>query len=223
MLGAGSLVLKDVPAVAWCRRAAPRSRKCPVIGCAGSDLPFAGAARPAVCRPDGSHPPLATHAALPVAVPLGGDLVRVFFSGRDAQAFLRRYDCLRLGEDPVVQEASRSGLASGFCRRVRRCRGQARLCRRRRRGDRLYYMGWNVGGAVPWRNAIGLAYTAMHDGPVRSVLWPVMDRDTRSLQSVLSMGAAQRAAGWWMWYGTHLAWGAAQSDMHHAIRTAHSE
>ena len=176
--------------------------------------------------PTSGHPALLSHAALPVAHSLGGDLVRIFFSGRDrANRSAVGSVVVRLGDEPLLQEEQAepvllpgavgafddAGIGLGSI-----VAGDD--------GDRLYYMGWNVGGAVPWRNALGVAFGDAREARFeRRFLGPLMDRDkldpfSLSYPWVLRLGPAE----WRMWYGTHLAWGAAQSDMSHAIRTATS-
>jgi len=178
---------------------------------------------PPVAGPD---PALVSHAALPVAVPLEGDLVRVFYSGRDARNRSAVGTLvLRVCESPCVEEARATpvllpggpgafddaGIGVGSV-----AAGEG--------GDRLYYMGWNVGGSVPWRNAIGFAVGSASEGRFeRFSAGPVMDRDpvdpySLSYPWVLRLGQQD----WRMWYGTHQRWGAAKSDMSHAIRAAHS-
>lgn len=179
-----------------------------------------------VFSPLGQHPALLTHAALPVAASLSSDLVRVFFSGRDA---MNRSSVgsviLRIGDRPRVEDVPSdpvllpgatgafddSGLGVGCI-----VRGETE--------DRLYYMGWNVGGSVPWRNAIGVAVGSVETGHfVRLSDGPIMDRDTVDHYSLSYPWVCQAARGvWTMWYGTHLAWGAEKADMSHAIRRATS-
>jgi hypothetical protein len=179
-----------------------------------------------VYSPDGSQPLLVTHAALPVAVPLEGDIVRVLFSGRDAA---NRSSVgtlvLRLAELPRVMEVSREPVLVPGKRGAFDDAGVGVGCvTTGPQGDRLYYMGWNIGGSVPWRNAIGVAFGDVRTGHFeRFADGPIMDRDpvdpfSLSYPWVLRLGIED----WRMWYGTHLAWGADKSDMHHAIRLARS-
>lgn len=179
-----------------------------------------------VFTPSGQHPALASHAALPVAAPFSSDLVRVFYSGRDERNRSSIGSVvIRLGDQPMVEDASPkpvlqpgvlgafddSGLGVGSI-----VPGD--------REDRLYYMGWNVGGSVPWRNAIGLAMGSVESGRFeRYSVGPIMDRDTvdyYSLSYPWVLNTAPRV--WTMWYGTHLAWGSEKADMSHAIRRATS-
>ncbi len=179
-----------------------------------------------VYRPDGSDPRLMTHAALPVAVPLGGDIVRVYFSGRDAdQRSSVATLLLQLSAPPRVLEMARDPVIAPGVRGAFDDAGVSVGCVvSGPDGDRLYYMGWNVGGSVPWRNAIGLACGDARSGRFeRHATGPIMDRDpidpfTLSYPWVLRRGPND----WRMWYGTNLAWGAEKSDMFHVIRAAHS-
>jgi len=179
-----------------------------------------------VYRPTGHHSLLQTHAALPVAVPLGGDLARVYYSGRDAgnRSSIASL-VLRLGEAPRVEEQPSSPLLTPGTGGAFDDSGCSVGCVvPEPAGDRLYYMGWNLGIEVPWRNAIGLALGDARTGRFeRFCAGPIMDRDTvdhfsLSYPWVLKLGTAD----WRMWYGTHLAWGTNRSDMHHAIRAARS-
>lgn len=178
-------------------------------------------------QPDGHHPLLATHAALPVAAPIGGDLVRVYYSGRDARnrssigsLVLRLSDAPKVeavSPEPILVPGTTGAFDDAGCGVGCVVPDPA--------GDRLYYMGWNVGGSVPWRNALGLAIGDATNGRFERIsAGPIMDRDivdpfSLSYPWVLRLGPSD----WRMWYGTHLTWGADKSDMNHAIRTAFSD
>lgn len=176
--------------------------------------------------PSGRHSALRSHAALPTAFPLTDDLVRVFYSGRDeANRSAVGSVVLRLGEEPRIEDASPDpilvpGDVGGFDDAGVGV-GSVVACED---GDRLYYMGWNVGGSTPWRNAVGVALGDAKTGRFeRAYLGPIMDRspiDPYSLSYpwVLRLGPDD----WRMWYGTHMQWGASQADMSHAIRSATS-
>ena len=179
-----------------------------------------------VFTPSSRHPALASHAALPVAAPFSSDLVRVFYSGRDERSRSSIGSVvIRLANQPQVEDAPpepilRPGLAGAFDDSGL---GVGSIVRGETE-DRLYYMGWNVGGSVPWRNAIGLATGSIEYGRFeRFSVGPIMDRDTVDHYSLSYPWVLNTAPGaWTMWYGTHLAWGAEKADMSHAIRRATS-
>lgn len=176
--------------------------------------------------PSGQHAALISHAALPVPYPLGGDLVRVFYSGRDAT---NRSSVgtvvIRLGDNPRIEEQQTEPvlLPGGTGAFDDAGIGIGSIVPGKNE-DRLYYMGWNVGGSVPWRNAIGMAVGNAREGRFeRRFLGPILDRGLFDPYSLSYPWVLQIAPqDWRMWYGTHLQWGASQADMSHAIRTATS-
>ncbi|WP_044559020.1 hypothetical protein [Azospirillum sp. B4] len=176
--------------------------------------------------PAGADASLLTHAALPVAVPLEGDLVRVFFSGRDAANRSAVGTVLiRLGEVPRVEDQPAAPvLLPGGVGAFDDAGVGIGCVVPGGDADRLYYMGWNVGGSVPWRNAIGVAFGDARSGRFeRAFAGPVLDRNVMDPYSLSYPWVLQLGPGdWRMWYGTHLTWGAAIADMSHAIRHASS-
>lgn len=179
-----------------------------------------------VYEPAHSHPLLHSHAALPVGVPLGGEHVRVFYCGRDqANRSSIATLVLRLGEPPRVEEVALApvlepGSAGTF--------DDAGLgigsIVPAPDGDRLYYMGWNLGRSVPWRNAIGVAIGDARQGRFKRLsAGPIMDRDITDHFSLSYPWVVRQSPDRWdMWYGTHLTWGHSSADMSHAIRKATS-
>ncbi len=170
-----------------------------------------------------------SHAANPVADPLDERIVRIFFSPRDAKnrssiAWLELdmrepTRVVRVCEDPVLRPGEPGAFDDSGC---------SVGCVIRNGSERLlYYLGWNLGVTVPWRNAIGLAVSV--DGGerfVRTSLAPIVDRSavdpyTLSYPWVIREGRREGAA-WHMWYGSHLRWGGSLSDMDHRIKHAGS-
>ncbi len=176
--------------------------------------------------PDGRTPWLRTHASNPVALPLGGTRVRVFFGGRDEENRSRigSFDMdlgdpaksVRLRETPLLEPGPRgafddSGVSMGCLRRD----GSSVF---------LYYVGWTLGVTVPFRNTIGLAVSDGPDAPFRKVsLAPVLDRSAEDPYSLSYPFVLSTGFGLRMWYGTTLSWGPGFGDMRHAIRGATSD
>lgn len=161
-----------------------------------------------------------------MGVPLGGEHVRVFYCGRDqANRSSIATLVLRLGEPPRVEEVALApvlepGSAGTF--------DDAGLgigsIVPAPDGDRLYYMGWNLGRSVPWRNAIGVAIGDARQGRFKRLsAGPIMDRDITDHFSLSYPWVVRQSPDRWdMWYGTHLTWGHSSADMSHAIRKATS-
>src|SRR5438477_8439003 len=163
-----------------------------------------------------------THAANPVAEHRGADVFRVYFSSRDernrssiawVEIDLRRpLEVLRIASQPVLGPGEPgsfddSGTSMGCL--VTRPEG-TRL---------LYYVGWNLGVTVPWRNSIGLAISEGLDEPFeRIALAPIMDRCATDPYTISYPCVLYDGRTWKMWYGSSLAWGAMQADMNHVIK-----
>lgn len=176
----------------------------------------------------GEYPWMQSHAANPVAEHRGGDVYRVHFSARDAQrrahiAFVdfdltRPQHVLALSEAPVLAPGETgtfddSGVSMG--------------CLVKHQGKRfLYYLGWNLGVTVPWRNAIGLAVSESDDAPfIRVSQAPIMDRHHHDPFSISYPWVMIDDGCWRMWYGSNLSWGTGQrqEEMSHLFKYAESD
>jgi predicted GH43/DUF377 family glycosyl hydrolase len=174
--------------------------------------------------PDRIAPWMVSHAANPVAEPLGESLCRVYFSTRDDRkrssiAWLEvdlrdPTNVLRIAEVPVLSPGrigafDDSGASMGCIARV----GADRY---------LYYLGWNLGVTVPWRNSIGLAVSRNEGGFERVSEAPVLDRGHHDPFSVSYPWVLREDGLWRMWYGSNTNWGEAQKDMAHLVKYAES-
>jgi predicted GH43/DUF377 family glycosyl hydrolase len=168
---------------------------------------------------------MVSHAANPVAKHLQGDLFRIYFSSRDSEnrssigfveIDIKRPDqILKLGDKPVVQPGERgsfddSGTSMGCLVTV----GNT---------EYLYYLGWNLGVTVPWRNSIGLA---INDSSVPNFTKysraPILDRNEIDPYSISYPWVRREETLWKMWYGSNLKWGSQQTDMAYVIKYAES-
>jgi predicted GH43/DUF377 family glycosyl hydrolase len=173
-----------------------------------------------------NHDRMVSHAANPVAEPLGGGLFRVYFSCRDKSNrssigffefdIKRPKEVLFVSTDPVVCPGE-TGLFDDS--------GTSMGCLVLTNGMKyLYYVGWNLGVTVPWRNSIGLAINHSSGDPVfvKYSKAPIMDRNQVDLFSLSYPWVMKGEALWKMWYGSNLSWGAKQTDMMHVIKYAES-
>ncbi len=175
--------------------------------------------------PEDNYEWMVSHAAIPVAEPTGGGVFRVYFSCRDRDnrssiGFLE-FDIrnpnvvLGLGRQPLIQPGE-PGLFDDS--------GTSMGCLVSINGKKyLYYVGWNLGVTVPWRNSIGLAI-----GDVAGVQFakyaraPIIDRNHVDPFSVSYPWVMKDGPLWKMWYGSNLSWGANQTDMSHVVKYAES-
>ena len=173
------------------------------------------------------HAPwMRTHAANPVVEAVAGDLVRIYFSSRDDRSrssigwveidMRAPTQVLSVSAEPVIGPGrpgtfDDSGASMGCIVHV----GSARY---------LYYLGWNLGVTVPWRNSIGLAISDEPGAPFRK--WseaPLLDRCPADPYSLSYPWVMQDDGRWRMWYGSNLDWGPQQTDMAHLIKYAEGD
>lgn len=176
--------------------------------------------------PSGEYPWMESHAANPVAEWRFEDVFRIYFSSRDVgrRAHIGFVDVdlreperiLEVAATPVVQPGELglfddSGTSMGCLVRD----GTARY---------LYYLGWNLGVTVPWRNSIGLAISKGPEEPfVKFSAAPVLDRHAVDPYSISYPWVLKEPERWRMWYGSNLRWGSEQRDMDHLLKYAESQ
>lgn len=172
-----------------------------------------------------NHPWMLTHAANPVAEHLHDDVFRLYFSCRDAQSrshiayadvdIKPPFRVLKVAEQPLLAPGEvgtfdDSGVSLSCLIKIK---GQ--LC--------LYYVGWNLGVTVPWRNSIGLAIHNSVTGTFeRSSRAPLLDRNDADPFSISYPFVLEDEGIFRMWYGSNLRWGKEQKDMAHVIKYAES-
>ncbi len=175
--------------------------------------------------PDNHHPWMETHAANPVVEHLDEDIYRVYFSGRDNNNrssigyvdvdINPPFKIIGVAPRPLVVPGERgmfddSGVSLGCIVNV-----EGRKF--------LYYLGWNLGVTVPWRNSIGLAIFNEKSGMYEKFgKAPLLDRCevdpyTISYPYVMKDGNIYR-----MWYGSSLGWGKDWMEMAFVIKYAES-
>lgn len=152
---------------------------------------------------------MVTHGSVPFADPLGGDRFRLYFSGRDelnrSQIGFFEIDIndpqriLSISETPVVRPGElgtfdESGTMVSWLVNHENCKY-------------LYYIGWNEGTTVPFRNSIGLAIS--QDGGNTFVKYsngPILDRNIYDPYFVGSSCVLSQKGKWKMWYLSCTGW-----------------
>jgi len=177
-----------------------------------------------IFQPEALFPWLQSHAANPVAEHIKDDVFKVYFSGRDLYNrssigffildLASPMRILEISSQPVVEPGEPGSFDDS---------GASAGCIVPYSGKTyLYYVGWNLGVTVPWRNSIGLA-VADDSGAFKKVSRaPVLDRSDVDPYSVSYPYILVEGATWKMWYGSNMSWGKDQKDMRHLIKYAES-
>lgn len=169
---------------------------------------------------------LFSHASVPVAHSLGGDRWRVYFSSRDEQQRsytgffefdLSRLDAgVELCPEPVLRPGRRGGFDDAG----------AMACWLIPDGDdlHLYYVGWNRGVSVPFRNALGRAVS--RDGGQsfqRDLAGPLLDRSIHDPAFTASACILRQGDRWRAWYLSCLAWEPVDGALRHRYHVKYAE
>jgi len=165
-----------------------------------------------------------SHAANPVALPIDDETVRVYYNSRDIQKRSSVSWIEFAPSDPgrILAHAELPSLTPGEvgCFDDSGCSIGCAIPRDGRVW--LYYMGWNLSVTVPWRNAIGLAFSEDGYEFKRYSRAPIMDRSEIDPFTISYPWVLQDGNIWRMWYGSNQSWGSNQSDMNHVIKSARS-
>jgi len=169
---------------------------------------------------------MVSHAALPVAQPLSGDLVRVYFCSRDSKnrAQIGYFEMnlsdprrvLRLTEEPVIGLGALgtfddSGVTSSWC-----VQQGGR--------DYHYYTGWSLGVTVPFYFYIGLAIS--EDGGLtfhRVSPSPILGRDEIDPYLTASPCVLVESGVWRMWYVSGVRWDLDRDQPRHYYHIKYAE
>ena len=175
---------------------------------------------------DNNHPWMLSHAANPVAEHLRDNVFRLYFSCRDAQSrshisyadveLSPPFKVVRIADEPLLSPGEIGTFDDS---------GVSLSCIKQINGIKyLYYLGWNLGVTVPWRNSIGLAiYDPATHNFKRYSQAPILDRHAVDPYSVSYPFVLEDEGVYRMWYGSNLSWGKEQKDMAHLIKYAESD
>ena len=175
---------------------------------------------------ENNHPWMVSHASNPVAEHFCDDVFRVYFSCRDAnsRAHIAYADVDLQSAFKVLEIADEPLLAPGKVGAFDDS-GVSLACINEIRGQKhLYYVGWNLGVTVPWRNSIGLAvYNPDLSRFERRSNAPLLDRNNVDQNSLSYPFVLKDGEIYRMWYGSNLKWGKHEQDMAHVIKYAESD
>lgn len=183
------------------------------------------AKRGLIFAPEQGPPWVASHAAVPCIRPLGGGLVRVFFSGRDeaGRSSVGWFDFDPLAPTRLARVCERPALSPGGLGAFDE--SGAMGCWVLDVGGRswLYYIGWTRGVTVPFYNSIGLAWS--DDGGetfTRAAEGPIVGRDRVDPYFTASACVLVEDGAWRMWYLSCTGWSLVDGAPRHAYHIRHA-
>ncbi|MFA6956063.1 MAG: hypothetical protein WC538_09350 [Thermoanaerobaculia bacterium] len=168
-----------------------------------------------------------THASVPIAMALGPHEHRVFFSSRDRgnRSYTGYFDTdlrdpngqpLRVGGGPALSPGGLGMFDEDGAMGSWIVQDESRLL--------LYYIGWNLGRSVPFRNSIGLAES--FDGGEnfsRVSVGPVLDRGIHDPCFTASPCVLLEGGRWRMWYLSCFAWERREAGPMHRYHIKYAE
>jgi hypothetical protein len=175
--------------------------------------------------PDGKYNWMISHASVPVAEYLEQDIFRIYFSSRDAKnrshtAWLdidinRPAIVLASAEKPILSPGELGEFDdSGAMLSWIVLQPQIKY---------FYYIGWNLGVTVPFRNSIGLAIWEKGRFPKRYSNAPIVDRSSIDPYFVASCCLRVEDCLWKMWYLSCTGWTLVNSIPRHSYHIRYAE
>lgn len=175
--------------------------------------------------PSGESEWMHSHASVPIAECIGGDFFKIYFSTRDRAGrsftayvivdITRPSKVLELSENPVLTpgqlgEFDDSGAMATWLVNF----GEKKY---------LYYIGWNLGVTVPFRNSIGLAVSPEGQEFVRAFDGPVVDRSMTEPHFCASCCVLPDNDFWRMWYLSCTGWFMRNGKPEHSYHIKYAE
>ena len=166
-----------------------------------------------------------SHASVPVAEGLGGNLFRIYFSSRDG--FNRSHTGYVVVDidrpDTIMDLSTTPVLGPGALGEFDDSGAMATWLVSHEGRKYLYYIGWNLGVTVPFRNSIGLAISKLNDDFVRYSNGPIVDRSVREPHFCASCCVLPGKEFWRMWYLSCTGWRMQNGKPEHRYHIKYAE
>lgn len=143
-----------------------------------------------------------SHAAVPVAEKIDGNVFRVYFSARDKQNRSRTgfFEFDITAPEKILKVSSSPVLDLGPAGNFDDSGAMLSWITTTPKDKHFYYIGWNLGVTVPFRNSVGLAVQASGSTELKKKSGPVVDRGP--VDPCFTASSCVRLEGdvWKMWY-----------------------
>lgn len=175
--------------------------------------------------PSGQKEWMYSHAAVPIAEHIEGDVFKIYFSSRnkDNQSFTgylliditRPQEILELSDSPVIGPGALGEFDDSGAMATWLAHHDGRRL--------LYYIGWNLGVTVPFRNSIGLSISEDGVEFKRYAPGPVVDRSMTEPHFVASCCVLPGLDKWRMWYLSCTDWRIRNGKPEHRYHIKYAE
>ncbi len=175
--------------------------------------------------PSGERDWLQSHASVPIAENLEGNIYKIYFSSRDR--FNRSYTSYLIIdiEHPfrILDLSSSPVLEPGKLGTFDDSGAMATWLVKRNYNDFLYYIGWNLGVTVPFRNSVGLAVRKSDKMFQRYSEGPLVDRSIHEPYFCASCCVLEDCGIWRMWYLSCTGWFISKGKPEHRYHIKYAE
>jgi len=175
--------------------------------------------------PPGETEWMRSHAAVPIAEYIGDDLFRIYFSSRDSSG--RSYTgCLIVditNPSEILHISASPVLSPGGLGEFDDSGAIATWLAKTKDSKFLYYIGWNLGVTVPFRNSIGLAIGNTENNYVRYADGPIVDRSMHEPHFCASCCVLPGDDFWRMWYLSCTEWSLVNGKPRHRYHIKYAE
>jgi hypothetical protein len=175
--------------------------------------------------PKGEVEWMQTHAAVPFADQLTGNLFRVYFTTRDRKNrsytgfvdidILKPFDILKISTVPVLTPGSLGEFDDSGA--------MGSWLTRNSDTSYMYYQGWNLGVTVPFRNSIGLAVKNELEQFRRYAPGPILDRSMFEPHFTATPCVVIDGSKWKMWYLSCTEWLKQDDSVKHKYHIKYAE
>lgn len=175
--------------------------------------------------PSGEYDWLQSHAAVPIAENIGGDLFKIYFSSRNKRnESFTGYVVIDINRPHQIIELSASPvLRPGDLGEFDDSGAMATWLAHHEGKSYLYYIGWNLGVTVPFRNSLGLAISLDGERFDRYANGPILDRSLTEPHFVASCCVLPGDDKWRMWYLSCTGWEIRNGSPQHRYHIKYAE